>query len=66
MILTELEPESVRVYEWRLEWLRAAGFTKRNAAKIANSDIDWHYACDLLKNCEEKGFDQAFVMDLLF
>lgn len=66
MILTELSSEAVKVYEWRLEWLRHGGFTKHNAIKIADSDIDWRYAVDLLKNCEAKGFDQAFVMGLLF
>lgn len=66
VVLTELDSEDTRVYEWRLEWLRAGGFTQVNAIKIANSDIDWHYANDLLKNCEAKGFDQAFVMGLLF
>ena len=61
----ELGRECVKVYEWRLQWLRAGGFNKRNAKLLAGSDIDWHYANDLLKNCEAKGHDQNFVMDLL-
>lgn len=62
----ELDREAVRVIEWRMEWLCGAGYTKRNAQLIATSEIDWRYACDLLENCKKKGYDEQFVMELLF
>jgi hypothetical protein len=61
----ELDRESIRVVEWRLQWLRAGGFNKRNARLIAESDIDWRYANELLKNCKAKEYSETFVMDLL-
>lgn len=61
----ELDRESIRVVEWRLQWLRAGGYNKRNARIIAESPIDWRYANELLSNCKRKGHDEKFVMDLL-
>ena len=62
----EVEREVVRVYEWRFTWLVSGGFSKRNAALIASSDLDWRYAVNLLRNCKDKGHTQDFVMKLLF
>lgn len=61
----ELDREVIRVHEWRAEWLRVGGFTKRNANILAGSDIDWRYANQVLKACKAKGFDEDFVMELI-
>jgi len=60
---TELSPEATKVIEWKIEWLRHAGYTKRNSALIASSsEIDYHFACDLLKQSK----DEALCMRILF
>lgn len=53
---TQMSEEWQRVVNHRLRWLLAAGYTTRNAEKIASATtIDWHFACELLKNgCDEK------------
>jgi hypothetical protein len=61
----ETDREVIRVLEWRAGWLRAGGFTKRNANILASGNIDWRYANKVLHDCEEKGFDQEFVMELI-
>jgi len=68
MVLTEsyddtvIDPEERRVIEWRMEWLRAAGYSKRNARVIAErTSIDWRFACDLLKNSD----NQTLAMKIL-
>jgi hypothetical protein len=60
------EVELANVVAWRIEWLRVGGFNKRNAALIAQiPTIDWRYANQVLHNCKEKGFDEAFAVKLL-
>lgn len=66
MILTEIKDTAEKVYEWRLSWLRAGGFSLPNARRIADSHIDWRYANKLLENCKAKGHTEEFVMELLF
>lgn len=61
----ELDRESIKVMEWRAAWLRAGGYTKRNANILACGSIDWRYANKVLHDCEEKGYDQDFVMKLI-
>jgi hypothetical protein len=59
----ELSPEATKVIEWRKEWLRAAGYTKRNSSLIASSStIDYRYACDMLKHSR----DEELCMRILF
>jgi hypothetical protein len=59
----ELSSEAVKVIAWRLKWLRAAGYSKRNAQTIAEvPTIDWRFACNLLKNTN----DQELAMKILF
>ncbi len=52
-------------FTWRVEWLRHGGFTKRNAAIIARLPIDYRYANRVMKDAKEKGYDEAFVMNLI-
>lgn len=48
-------PETVRVHEWRFDWLKRAGYSDGAAAVLAQrTDIDWHEASNLLKHCPEK------------
>jgi len=62
----ELDQEAIKVIEWRTDWLRAGGFTKRNARIIGeDTRIDWRYANEVRKNCVSKGFDEDFVMKLI-
>ena len=66
MVVTQgAQVESTKVYEWRMQWLRAGGYTKKNANIIAKSHLDWRYANQILKSCEAKGFDEKFVMNLI-
>jgi hypothetical protein len=53
---TQMSEEWQRVVDHRLRWLLAAGYNTHNAEKIAfKTTIDWHFACELLKNgCAEK------------
>ena len=61
------EIERDRVIEWRYTWLVAAGYSKRNAKLIATDvTLDWRYANTLLRNATAKGYDESFVMGLLF
>jgi len=63
---TELDPQAKKVIDWRIEWLRDAGYSKRNARLLAEDiSIDLHYACDLIRNCTARGFNETFVMNLL-
>jgi hypothetical protein len=62
----ELEREVVRVYEWRLQLLKKAGFTFHNAALIASSELDWHDAVRIRDNAMAKGHDEELVMQILF
>lgn len=65
--MVDEEVELDRVILWRLQWLRAAGWSRRNAQLIASdTKVDWRFANDLLKNCKEKGYDEDFAMKLLF
>ncbi len=50
----EMEPD--RVVHWRVQELRRAGYAEREAAKLAmRSDIDLHFAADLLtQGCSSK------------
>lgn len=60
------EIEQTRVIRWRKQWLVAGGFSMANADIIAsNMRIEKNYAIDLLANCKAKGYDEAFVMNLL-
>lgn len=61
----ETDREVIKVMEWRAGWLRAGGFTKRNANILACGSIDWRYANKVLKDCLDKGYDQDFVMTLI-
>jgi hypothetical protein len=58
----ELGLEEQRVIEWRLQWLRHGGYSKKNAKLIAHSRIDWRFATDLLNNCG----DESLAMKILF
>lgn len=61
--LVEIDEEDQRVINFRYEWLRAAGYSHKNAEKIADDkDIDWHFACDLLKQCK----DEKLAMRVLY
>jgi hypothetical protein len=52
MAEADMSPETLRVFRWRLEWLRDAGYSAPNAEKLAlRTDIDWHDARDLLRTC---------------
>lgn len=60
------EVELANVIAWRLEWLRAGGFNKRNARLIANQPtIDWRYANEVLTNCKAKGHSEEFAVNLI-
>lgn len=61
----ERDREVVRVYEWRLQWLRHGGFNKRNANRLAGSEVNYKYAIKVLNDCKDKGYDEEFVMRLL-
>lgn len=61
----EQDLESLRVLEWRVAWLRAGGYTKRNANRIASTTVDWRHANRVLKDAQAKGYDQDFVMELI-
>jgi hypothetical protein len=65
VVASDSPVESIRVHEWRVQWLRAGGYTKKNANIIAKSHLDWRYANEVLKSCEAKGFDEKFVMNLI-
>lgn len=59
----ELENETTKVVKFRQEWLRAAGYSKRNAELIASDlDLDWHFAHDLRKKCS----DEDLCMRILY
>jgi len=59
----ELSPEATKVIDWKIEWLRVAGYTKRNSSLIASSpEIDYHIACDMLKQSK----DEELCMRILF
>ena len=62
----ETDRESYKVYEWRLQWFLHAGYSKRHAKLLASSDVDYRYAIKLLSNARTKGYDESFVMKLLF
>lgn len=59
------EVEVARVFEWRVQWLRAGGYSKKNAELIAKTPLDWRYANEILEACKSKGYDEKFVMDLI-
>lgn len=59
---TEIDSEDERVIEWRLQWLRHGGYSKKNAKLIASSKIDWRFANQLLKRCP----DEKLAMRILF
>jgi hypothetical protein len=59
------QEEVVQVREWRVQWLRAGGYTKKNAELIAKSQVDWRYANSLLESCKAKGYSEDFVIKLL-
>ena len=64
--VTDREVELANVIAWRIEWLRAGGFNKRNAKLIANTPaIDWRYANQVLNNCKSKGYDESFAVNLI-
>ena len=49
--IIELSPEAARVINWRQQWLRSSGYTKRNAELIATDiSINYRFACELLEN----------------
>lgn len=59
----ELDPEAQKVINWRVEWLRHGGFTKRNATLLASrEDCDYRYYNRVLADCKAAGFDEDFVM----
>jgi hypothetical protein len=62
----EESQETINVHNWRRDWLRKGGFNKRNAELLASSSVDWRYANRLLHNAKDKGYDEEFVMRLLF
>lgn len=42
--------EAIKMYEWRCEELQEAGYDEEAASLVAaQSDIDLHEACDLMK-----------------
>lgn len=52
---TELSQESEKVIKWRKQWLKQAGYSRRNADLIASdTNIDLHFACDLIKKTEDE------------
>jgi len=60
------ELEQAKVIRWRKQWLVAGGFSMGNAETLANiPSVEKDYAIDLLKNAQAKGYDEAFVMELL-
>ncbi len=60
------EPEQEKVFKWRLCWLLSAGFSAKGAEKIANrTDVHVAFACRTMDNAKRKGYDEAFVIDLL-
>ena len=60
---TELYPESERVIQWRLDWLRAGGYSNKNARLIAAAvHVDWRFANNLLESCG----DEKLAMRILF
>ena len=59
------EVEADRVREFKMNWLLSAGFSLDNARKIAESNIDWHFAVDAMTHAKGKGYDEEFVVKLL-
>jgi len=59
------EIETERVRRFKLQWLMSAGFSAQNAARLADSRVDWHFAIDTLHAAQAKGRTEDFVMDLL-
>lgn len=52
---SELSDEAEKVIKWRRQWLRSAGYSRRNAELIATeTKIDLHFACDLMKKTEDE------------
>lgn len=64
--LVELSPDAAKVINWRQEWFRAGGFSKRNAELLATTPtIDYRYANRVLADAVAKGYDEDFVMKLI-
>lgn len=59
------DEEAVRVFNWRMEWLTRAGWSTKNAATIADSDIDYKYANRVLADCKRVGKNQTFALSLI-
>lgn len=49
--------EETRVFHWRCDQLRLAGYDAEAAVIIANSDAELHFACDLLKALVASDYD---------
>jgi hypothetical protein len=60
-----IAPEEARVINWRSEWLRAAGYSKRNVELLATSKVDLWFACDALTHALARGYDEDYVINLL-
>lgn len=59
----EVSQELQRVIQHRYEWLLSAGWTRRNAQLVASDmEIDWHFAYNLRKQCE----DEALCMRIIY
>lgn len=44
-----------KVIDFKLEWLRVAGYSERNALKIARDEtVDWHVAVNIRKRCQDE------------
>jgi len=62
----QLSPESARVINWRQDWLRSGGFSRRNAELLATTtEIDYRYANRVLADCKRQGYDEDFAMKLI-
>jgi len=64
-VLTGGKDEATVVYEWKLLWLLKTGFGVDNARIIAASNVHLAFACRTFENAKRKGYDEAFVVDLL-
>lgn len=64
-VVTRHEVEAVRVREMKIQWLLAAGFSPDNAMRVADSDLDYHFAVDAMRHGLNKGYEEQYIVDLL-
>lgn len=64
-VLTERNDKEA-VVNWKMTWLVSAGFSVGVATVIAQDEnMNWRLAMECLPHAKRKGFDEAFVLELL-